>query len=167
MESTAEGLRALAHAKELFQAIEGAEEIIVSTIERECEALRGGRLLAAAALRTRLRDGSRIYLSAIRAARASVASLEDFLPGICDALDRQRMQFATLLKVELATLAMERAAADVDGLDFAVGDRGLRVVHGQASPARGYARSTSPARNFSIIDGAPEPQPPASGRKTG
>lgn len=124
MRDNVEGFRprARAQAEELLQAIEAAERIIVSTIERECEALRSGRGLAAKALRTRLRDASRLYLNATRAARASVWTLEQILPGICDELEERRMAFASLLKVELAVLATERAVAGDKGLDFEHGD---------------------------------------------
>jgi hypothetical protein len=104
--------QAEAQARELIQAIEGAEGVIVSSIERECEALRAGQMLAAEALRIRLRDAAKLYVNLIRAARASIWTLEQVLPGTADHLDRRRASFAALLRVELAVLAAERAAAE-------------------------------------------------------
>ena len=73
--------RARAQAEELLAAIDAAEAVIVTTIERECEALRAGRMLAARALHTRLCDAARLYLEATKAARASLWTLEQVLPG--------------------------------------------------------------------------------------
>lgn len=103
--------QAQAQAEELLQAIATAESLIVATIERECEALRAGRILAANALRLRLRDAAKLYLSVIRAARASIWTIEQLLPGTEDRLQECRAAFAALLKIELAVLAAERAAA--------------------------------------------------------
>jgi hypothetical protein len=103
--------QAEAQARELLQAIEGAEAVIVSSIERECEALRAGQMLAAEALRVRLRDAAKLYVNLIRAARASIWTLEQVVPGTADYLDARRAAFAALLRVELAVLAAERAAA--------------------------------------------------------
>ena len=97
-------------AEEMLHAITSAEQIIVSAIERECEALRTGRMLAARALHTQLCDAARMYLDTTRAAQASIDSLERSSPGICGRLEERRANFASLLKVELAILATERAA---------------------------------------------------------
>ena len=94
----------------MLDAIASAEQIIVSAIERECEALRSGQMLAAKALHTRLCDAARVYLNATRAARISIVTIERVSPGICERLEERRMAFASLLKVELAILAAERAA---------------------------------------------------------
>ena len=104
--------QAEAQARELVQAIDGAEGVIVSTIERECEALRAGQMLAAEALRLRLRDAAKLYVNLFRAARASIWTLEQVLPGTANYLDAHRAAFAALLRVELAVLAAERAAAE-------------------------------------------------------
>ncbi len=103
---------ARAQADELLLAIEAAESIIVSTIERECEALRAGQMLAAQALRARLRDAAQLYLNAARAARASLWSIEQVAPGTRAMLEERRRAFAALLKVELAVLATERAVVN-------------------------------------------------------
>lgn len=105
--------QAEAQAVELIKATESAEGVIVATIERECEALRAGRMLAADALRMRLRDAARLYLNVTRAARASLSTLERVLPGIDCAMAERRAAFSALLKVELAVLAAERAAAEL------------------------------------------------------
>ena len=104
--------QAAAQTRELLRTIETAESVIVGTIERECEALRAGRLLAADALRLRLRDAASLYLSLIRAARASIWTIEQVLPGSRVELESRRSAFSALLKVELAVLAAERAAAN-------------------------------------------------------
>ena len=106
--------QAEAQASELLRAIDMAEALIVSTIERECEALRAGRLLAAGALRVRLRDAAKLYLDATRAARASIWTIEQLLPGTQNHLEQCRAAFAALLKVELAVLAAERAAVQTE-----------------------------------------------------
>jgi hypothetical protein len=105
--------QAEAQARELLQAIEAAEGVIVSSIERECSALRAGQMLAAQALRVRLRDAAKLYVNLIRAARASLWTLEQVLPGISDHLDARRAAFAALLRIELAVLAAERAATEM------------------------------------------------------
>jgi hypothetical protein len=107
--------QALAQAEALLDAIDSAEAIIVSTIERECEALRTGRTLAAKALHTRLCDAARLYLNATKAARASLWTIEHVLPGSRERLDERRAAFADVLKVELAVLAAAREAADEGG----------------------------------------------------
>jgi len=106
--------QAEAQASELLRAIDLAEALIVSTIERECEALRAGRLLAANALRLRLRDAAKLYLDVARAARASIWTMEQLLPGTQNRLEQCRQAFAALLKVELAVLAAERAAVQTE-----------------------------------------------------
>lgn len=103
--------QAESQAAELLRAIQAAEGLIVSTIERECEALRGGQMLAANALRLRLRDAAKLYLDLMRAARASLWTMEQLLPGIQRDMQECRAAFAALLRIELAVLAAERAAA--------------------------------------------------------
>jgi hypothetical protein len=101
--------RALAQAEELIHAIAAAETVIAETIERECEALRSGRLLAAKALHTRLCDAARLYLHAMRAAQASIWTMDQVMPGCRRILEERRAAFSSVLKVELAALAAERA----------------------------------------------------------
>jgi hypothetical protein len=103
--------RAKSQAEELLQAISAAESAIVTTIERECEALRAGRMLAARALHTRLTDAAALYLNAIKAARASLWTIEQVLPGSRDELEERRIAFAALLKVEFAVLSATREEA--------------------------------------------------------
>jgi hypothetical protein len=103
---------AIAQAEALLDAIDTAETIIVSTIERECEALRTGRTLAAKALHTRLCDAARLYLNATKAARASLWTIEHVLPGSAARIEERRAAFADVLKVELAVLSAAREAAD-------------------------------------------------------
>jgi hypothetical protein len=120
---------AWAQAEELLCAIATAEEIIVSTIERECEALRAGQMLAAKALRTRLGDSARFYSNAMRAARASIMSFERLAPGIGNHLNERRRAFASLLRVELGVLAAERAAfAEAAASSAKAGERARRAV---------------------------------------
>jgi hypothetical protein len=116
MGGAAESFRAQAEAqaRELLRAIDFAESVIVSSIDRECEALRAGRMLAAKALRLRLRDAAKLYLDVTRAARASIWTIEQLLPGTEVHLTQCRAAFASLLRVELAVLASERAAAAID-----------------------------------------------------
>ena len=111
MGATVQSFRSQAEtqARELIRAIETAERVIVETIERECEALRAGRVLAADALRIRLCDASSLYLSLVRAARASIWTIEQVVPGSRADLEARRIAFSALLKVELAILAAERA----------------------------------------------------------
>jgi len=106
--------QAEAQARELLRAIDFAEGVIVSTIDRECEALRAGRMLAAKALRLRLHDAAKLYLDVTRAARASIWTIEQLLPGTEVHLKQCRAAFASLLRIELAVLASERAAAASD-----------------------------------------------------
>src|SRR5688572_29109641 len=103
--------RARADAEALLQATAAAEDVIVTTLERECEALRSGHLLAAKALHTRFCDATRLYLDAIRAARASIWTIENVLPGARAMLEERRAAFLSVLKVELAVLAAARVAA--------------------------------------------------------
>jgi hypothetical protein len=124
--------QAQAQTEELLQAIEAAEGVIVCTIERECEALRAGRILAADALRMRLRDAAWLYLNTMRAARAAMWTMEQILPGLDEALEERRAEFAALLKVELGALAAERAAA-ATGLNFAAAGPTPRRASQQAA----------------------------------
>jgi hypothetical protein len=124
--------QAQAQTEELLQAIEAAEGVIVCTIERECEALRAGRILAADALRMRLRDAAWLYLNTMRAARAATWTMEQILPGLDEALEERRAEFAALLKVELGALAAERAAAET-GLNFAAAGPTPRRASQQAA----------------------------------
>ena len=95
-------------AGELLRAIDAAESVIVSTIERECEALRAGRLLAANALRLRLRDAAKLYLNVTRAARASIWTIEQLLPGTEHNLEQSRKAFAALRGVSRDHVAAVR-----------------------------------------------------------
>jgi hypothetical protein len=126
-------------AGELLRAIEAAESVIVATIERECEALRAGRMLAANALRLRLRDAAKLYLNVTRAARASIWTIEQLLPGTEHNLEQSRKAFAALLKIELSVLAAERAAANT-ALELAARPKGdvipLRKVRRRRSRMR-------------------------------
>ena len=118
-----------AQAKELLQAINFAEGTIISTIERECEALRAGQMLAAKALHVRLRDAAKLYLNVTRATRASLWTIETLLPGTEMNLRECRKAFGALLKIELAVLAAERAAAqDTSNLAGAVKRKPRLVV---------------------------------------
>jgi hypothetical protein len=140
--------QALAQAEEMFHAIASAESIIVSAIERECEALRTGSMLAAKALHTHLCDAARIYLGATRVARASIAMLEQVSPGICGRLEERRSAFASILKIELAVLATERAAAS-DARDFAP----------KAKAGENRPKSPPVARLVAVRDDAATPRP--------
>jgi hypothetical protein len=136
--------QAEAQAKELLQAIDFAEGVIVSTIERECEALRAGQMLAAKALHVRLRDSAKLYLNVTRAARASIWTIEQLIPGTEYHLRECRRAFAALLKIELAVLAAERAAANAVQFAGATKSRPRLVVI--PSPEHGPRRRRSAMR---------------------
>ena len=129
--------RARAQAEELLAAIDAAEAVIVTTIERECEALRAGRMLAASALHTRLCDAARLYLEATQGGarepldhRAGAARHRGHPGGAA------RKFLARCSKVEFAVLAAERAAAGGQPLRRGFDDapRGARAT--PLSPAR-------------------------------
>lgn len=103
--------RARADAEALLDAIAAAEDVIITTIERECAALRAGHRLAARALHVRLTDATKLYLEAIKAARASLSTIERVLPGARAILEERRLAFSPQMKVQLAVLAATRAAA--------------------------------------------------------
>lgn len=103
--------RARAEAEKLLDSISAAETVIVTTIERECEALRARRLLAARALHIRLCDAAHLYVQTAKATRASLGAIEEALPGSYDFLEERRNAFSALLRVELSVLASERAEA--------------------------------------------------------
>lgn len=130
----------------MLHAITSAEQIIVSAIERECEALRTGRMLAARALHTQLCDAARMYLDTTRAAQASIDALEQSSPGICARLEERRANFASLLKVELAVLATERAAV-LENEDV------QRTVRAEPT-SRAARQGAGPARLIAIDGGA-------------
>jgi hypothetical protein len=133
--------RAEARATELLDTLAAAEGMIVSAIERECEALRTGRMLAAEALHLRLCDAARLYLHATKAARASLRTVEHILPGTAQLFENRRIAFADLLKVELAVLAAERAAADYRPADPPTGAPPMPArVTGASHPAAGRTR---------------------------
>jgi hypothetical protein len=114
--------------------MEFAEETIVTTIERECEALRAGQMLAARAFDVRLSDAARLYIDSVRAARASLWTMERVVPGIRSQLEERRLAFSSLLKVELAVLAAERAAVE-DAVAEPREARGGRTETKPAQPA--------------------------------
>jgi hypothetical protein len=126
--------RARADAEVLLEAIAAAEEVIVTTLERECEALRAGHLLAAKALHTRFCDATRLYLDAIRSARASLWTIDTVLPGARAMLEERRAAFLSVLKVELAVLAAARVAAGEE-------ESSLGFDVAPDSPGRGSAAS--------------------------
>jgi hypothetical protein len=128
---------ARAEAEHLLDAISAAETVIVTTIERECEALRAGRRLAATALHLRLCDAARAYLHAAKATRASLAAIEEALPGSYDFLEDRRAAFSALLKVELSVLATEREAAGEEPVDYFRARH--RLVEPTARPHNGSA----------------------------
>lgn len=97
------------HIASLFAAIEAAETSIIASIERECEALRAGRPLAAMALHISLCDAARAYIAAAKSARACLGLLNHCAPEAVDWLERRREAFNAVLKIELSTLATIRA----------------------------------------------------------
>jgi hypothetical protein len=101
-------------AEEVMAAIEGAEAALLSVIDRECAALRAGRLHAARAIRSRLSEAAARYLDALRAARATLDQLETEIPDIRMRLQARRDSFAALLRIQLAALAAARAVANDD-----------------------------------------------------
>lgn len=103
--------RARAQMRQLLDSLAAAEAVIVTSIERECESLRAGRLLAAEALHLRLHDAARLYISAAKAVRTSLWAVEHVAPGSLAELEERRSAFAAVLKVELAVLAAERRDA--------------------------------------------------------
>lgn len=103
--------RAVPDFRALVAGIDRAEEMIVTSVERECDAIRAGRMLAAWALHQRLVDAASLYASAVAAARESLASLR-YEALARQYLEERRLAFEALLKVEFAVLAAAKAAAD-------------------------------------------------------
>jgi hypothetical protein len=138
MLASASGLhdRAKSQADDLLGALAASESVIIATIERECEALRAGRMLAAKALHTHLCDASRLYLDATRAAYACMEATEQVLPGTRAMLDARRKEFSVFLKVELAVLAAERAVAGEAPIGFDVSDPPEAALAERARPRR-------------------------------
>lgn len=139
-------MQARHQANELLEAIATAESIIVTTIERECEALRTDRMLAAEALRVRLHDAARLYLHATKAARASLSVLEWLLPGIGQDFEERRAAFASVLQVELAVLATERAAVKAARQQPAVAPLDVRRPNWPSAPQRPAFRVVAVSR---------------------
>ena len=100
------------HIASLFAAITASESAIVSAIERECEALRSGRHLAAMALHISLCDAARAYIAAAKTARASLGLLNRSAPDAVHWLEQRRKGFNSVLKIELSALAAIRANAE-------------------------------------------------------
>lgn len=148
---------ARAQANELLQAIAVAEDVIVTTIERECEALRTGRMLAAEALQLRLADASRLYLNTSRAARASLWTIEQVLPGTQELLEERRAAFAALLKVELAVLAAERAAADAMRQFRGIDPAQRALADGADRPLSDRTRRAETPRDWRLAEGGTRP----------
>ena len=126
--------RLTAQAEELIGALAHAEKTILATIERECEALRTGRMLAAKSLHNRLQETTELYLNCARAARASMDTLEVVLPGCREYLERRRAAFAPVLQIELAVLGAQRAAADT-----AIAERSYAESRARETAGRGPA----------------------------
>ena len=92
-------------------------------------------MLAARALHTRLCDAARLYLEATKAARASLWTLEQVLPGTEAYLEERREAFSALLQVEFAVLA-DRARRRRRPLPRGLRRRAARRAHDPLSPAR-------------------------------
>ena len=97
------------HIASLFAAITASESAIISAIERECEALRSGRHLAAMALHISLCDAARAYIAAAKSARACLGLLNRCAPDAVHWLEQRREAFNAVLKIELSALAAIRA----------------------------------------------------------
>jgi len=96
----------------LLCAMESAEHVIIALLARERQALRAGCRLAANAVHVRVNEGARLYLNTITAAKASLSTLEPVLPDAPQVLESRRAAFGAILRIELATLAAIRLAAD-------------------------------------------------------
>ena len=112
--------------EDLLNAIESAEHVIVALLARERQALRAGCRLAANAIHVRVKDAAELYLNAITAAKASLSALEPILPKAPQMLEMRRTAFAAILRIELATLATARLAADCAEADPAYDDGMVR-----------------------------------------
>ncbi len=99
----------------LLCAIESAERVIVTLLAREREALRSDCRLAANAVHIRVNDAARLYLDTLTAAKAALSVLEPVLPDAPDLLESRRAVFGAIMRIELATLATTRMAADCAG----------------------------------------------------
>lgn len=97
----------------LLEAIAAAESSVLAAIARERAALRAGD--GAAVRRSRLAEAAQLYLTAVRAARASLADIEAAVPQARQLLERRRHGFSSLLRIELAALAAVRAATGDTG----------------------------------------------------
>ncbi len=106
----------------LLSAMEAAERIIVTLMEREREALRAGCWLAANAVHIRVNDAARLYINAIAAARAGLTALEPVLPEAAQVLESRRTAFGAVMRIELATLATTRMAANCHQAESAMID---------------------------------------------
>ena len=100
------------HIASLFAAITASESAIVAAIERECEALRDGRHLAAMALHISLCDAARAYIAAAKSARASLGLLNRCAPDAVHWLELRREAFNAVLKIELSALAAIKANSE-------------------------------------------------------
>lgn len=158
--------RARAEAEELLDSISAAENVIVTTIERECDALRSGHLFAARALHLRLCDTAKLYVQAARATRASLRAIEAVLPGSYDFLEDRRAAFSALLKAELAILSTERAAAGEPAPVYFIQSAARRQAFGSApGPRRPEAL---PVRVVaSRNEAAPRSEPPGPAVRRG
>ncbi len=98
--------------EDLLYAIESAEHVIVALLAREREALRAGCQLAANAVHIRVNDAARLYLNAIATAKLSLSALESVIAEAPQVLESRRVTFGAIMRIELATLATARMAAD-------------------------------------------------------
>lgn len=112
----------------LVCAMESAEHVIVALLAREREALRAGCRLAANAVHVRVNEAARLYLNAIAAAKASLSALEPVLPEAPQVLESRRAAFGAILRIELATLAAIRMAADYADADPADEDHAESIA---------------------------------------
>ena len=107
----------------LLCAMESAEHVIVAMLARERQALRAGCRLAANAVHIRVNEAAQLYLNAIAAAKTSLSALEPILPEAPQVLESRRAAFGAILRIELATLATIRLAADCADASPADDDR--------------------------------------------
>ncbi len=114
--------------EDLLYAIESAEHVIVALLAREREALRAGCRLAANAVHIRVNDAARLYLNAIAAAKVSLSALESVIAEAPQVLESRRVTFGAIMRIELATLATARMAADCADTSPADDDRAEAIA---------------------------------------
>lgn len=105
-------LRSAADARRVANELMEAMSALLSTIERETELVRAGKLREAMAFGPQKQDLSRRYVSAVGEVKANQKFLAQAAPDLMPTLHRHHETFRAMLQVNLTVLATAHAVSE-------------------------------------------------------